>query len=104
MPEDVFWNKTPTTLQIYFKAHNQKKENESKEWAQKMWVAGIYTKAAIGTSVFTAGLWDGKHKPPQYPKCPYIDEKDDDPSNYTEDQIQAERMRVLAYFKSLGKK
>ena len=105
IPEEVFWTKTPKTIQLYFKAYQQRKEEEGKELEYKAWLFGAYTRAAISTSVFTAGLWDGKHKPDEYPKPPKFDnKKEDEQTEYTQEQIELERNRVLAYLKSLGKK
>jgi hypothetical protein len=102
IPEEVFWKKTPKTLAIYFKAYRKQKEEEAKRWSQQMWEMGIYVKWAIATSVFPAGLYDGKHKLPEYPKCPHTN-VENNTSEMTEEQLKAERLRTYYYFKSLGK-
>ena len=104
VPEEVFWTKTPKTIQVYFRAYNKMKEQEGKEWAYKAWLTGLYTKAAISTSVFVAGLYDGKHKPKDYPKPPKFEDNEQTEEEYTQEQIELERSRVVAYLKSLGKK
>lgn len=101
VPESVFWEKTPKTIQIYFNAYAQKKEHEAKEWRQKMWVMGQYVKAAIGTSVFVAGLYDGKHSLPKYPEFPQF--KDENNSGeVSEERKEIEKRRLIAYLNSLG--
>lgn len=102
MPEEVFWKKTPKTLEIYFKAYAKKQEREQKRWSQQMWEMGIYVKWAIQTSVFPAGLYDGKHKLPDYPKCPYL-EDENKPDGHDKQWVENERLRCYAYFKSFGK-
>ena len=100
--EEVFWKQTPRTLAIYFKAYNLKQEREFKRWSQQSWEIGLRVKQALDTSVLAVGLWDGKHKPSEYPKCPYI-EIENNPSEMTEEQIKAERLRAYNFLKSLGK-
>ena len=78
------------------------KEREWKETEQKSWLMGAYVKQAIQTSVFVAGLYDGKHKPPEYPKCPHT-EIENNSSDMSEKELEAQRLRAYAYFKSVGK-
>lgn len=103
VPEEVFWKKTPKTLAVYFKAYRQRQEEEAKRWSQKAWEMGQYVRAAISTSIFPAGLYDGKHKLPDYPKCPHI-ELENNLEDLTEEQKQNERMRLYNYLKSFSKK
>ena len=103
VPESVFWEKTPKGLTIYFTAYRNSKEREIKRWSQQMWEMGMYVKAAIATSVFPAGLYDGKHKLPDYPKCPHT-EFENSSGEQDEQWVKNERMRCFAFFKSLGKK
>lgn len=101
VPENVFWEKTPKTIQVYFKAYEKQKEWAAKEWQQKMWVMGQYVKAAIGTSVFAAGLYDGKHSLPKYPEFPQF--KDENNSGeVSEERKEIEKRRLIAYLNSLG--
>lgn len=65
-----------------------------------MWEMGIWVKNAIQTSVFVAGLYNGKTVP-QYPNCPYLE---DEQNKQDEQWIKNERLRAYAFFKSLGKK
>ena len=102
MPESVFWDKTPKRLTVYFTAFQRRKENEMKRWSQQMWEMGVYMKAAIATSVFPAGLYDGKHKLPDYPECPHT-KFENSPNEQDEQWVENERLRCYAYFKSLGK-
>lgn len=101
MRDDVFWEKSPKDLSIYFKAYNNIKEREYKRWSQQMWEMGVYVKAAIATTVFPAGLYDGKHRLSDYPKCPHT-EIENNPSELDEQWVENERLRCYVYFKSLG--
>lgn len=103
MQEDVFWNKTPKQLTIYFKAYNNIKEKEVKRWSQQMWEMGLYVKAAIATSVFPVGLYDCKHKLGDYPKCPHIN-FENTTNEQDEQWVKNERLRCEMFFKSFGKK
>lgn len=100
--EEVFWDKTPKELTIYFKAFRKIQEREAKRWSQQMWEMGLYVKLAIGTSVFPAGLYDGKRKLPDYPNCPHT-EIENTANEENEQWIKNERLRCYAYFKSFGK-
>ena len=102
MPESVFWEKTPKRLTVYFKAFQNRKENEFKRWSQQMWEMGIYMKKAIATSVFPVGLYDGKHNLPDYPECPHT-KFENSSSEQNQQWVENERLRCYAYFKSLGK-
>lgn len=68
-----------------------------------MWQMGNYVRAALMTSVVPVGLYDGKHKLGDYPKCPYLEERQEE-VEMTEEQIQAERLRCYYYFKNFGKR
>jgi hypothetical protein len=47
-------------------------------------------------------LWDGKHKPDEYPKCPHI-EIENNSNDMTEEQVKNERLRAYTFLKSFGK-
>ena len=101
IPEDVFWKKTPKSLGIYFKAYQKQKEDEAKRWSQQAWEMGMYVKAAISTSIFVAGLYDGKHKPPEYPECPHT-KLENNLSEKNEQWVKNERLRCYGFLKSLS--
>lgn len=103
IPEDVFWQKSPRTIRLYIKAFEMREEREAKRWSQKAWEMGAYVRWAIATSVFPAGLYDGKGRLPNYPNCPYIN-SENNPEELTEEQKQYERMRCYNYLMSFGKK
>lgn len=100
--EEVFWKQTPRTLAIYFEAYNLKQEREVKRWSQQAWEIGLRVKQALNTSVLVAGLWDGKHRPDEYPDCPHI-KIENNSNEMTEQQVENERLRAYAFFKSFGK-
>lgn len=102
VPESVFWEKTPKTIQVYFKAYEKQKEWAAKEWRQKMWVMGKYVKNAIETSVFAAGLYDGKHSLPEYPEFPQF-EDENNPSDMSEERKEIEKQRLIKFLNGLGK-
>ena len=103
MDYDVFWNRTIHEINLCFKAYSNKKENEAKRWSQKMWEMGLYVKNAIMTSVVPVGLYDGKSKIPDYPKCPHT-ENENNSNELDEQWVKNERLRCYAYLKSIGKK
>lgn len=78
------------------------KEREWKEIEQKSWLMGAYIKQAINSSVFVAGLYDGKHKIPDYPQCPHTNVENNS-NEMDEKELEAQRLRAYAYFKSFGK-
>lgn len=100
--EDVFWKQSPKSIKLYFKAYQMAKEREWKETEQKAWLMGVYVKQAIATSVFAAGLYDGKHKLPDYPQCPHTNFENNS-NEMSEKELEAQRLRAYAYFKSFGK-
>lgn len=102
VPEDVFWKKTPKTLQVYFKAYRKRKEEEAKRWSQKMWEMGQYVRMAIANTVVVAGLYNGKHMSDNYPKCPYI-EIENNPGEHSEQWVENEKLRLRCFLNSLGK-
>ena len=63
---------------------------------------GLRFKQALNTSVLAVGLWDGKHKPDEYPDCPHI-EIENNSNEMTEEQVKNERLRAYTFFKSFGR-
>lgn len=62
---------------------------------------GQYVRWAISTTVFPAGLYDGKHKLPDYPDCPYT-KFENNPDELSEEQKEFERKRLYAYLMTFG--
>lgn len=103
VPESVFWEKTPKTIQVYFDAYSKRKEMETNEWLQRAWIMGAYVRKAISSSVFVAGLYNGKGSIPEYPKEPIRLKNENNPDEMTEERKEIERQRLVSFLNSLGK-
>ena len=103
VPESVFWEKTPKTIQVYFDAYSKRKEIETNEWLQRAWIMGAYVRKAISSSIFIAGLYNGKGSIPEYPKEPIKLKTENNPDEMTEERKEIERQRLVSFLNSLGK-
>ncbi len=68
-----FWELTPKTIQIDFKAYQKRMEIQE----QQMWLQGLYIKRALESSVLICGLADKKviREMPKYPEMPKTQEQ-----------------------------
>lgn len=91
IPPNIFWGLTPKTIQVYFRAYNQKR----KTIIQDIWLQGSYMRQAIISS-----LSFSNKKPPDYPEMPFKDEADEN-AEQDEEWVKAQRAKVWNYFNSI---
>lgn len=103
VPESVFWEKTPKTIQVYFDAYSKRKEMDMDEWLQKAWVMGAYVRKAISSSIFVAGLYNGKSSVPDYPKEPIRLKNENNADEMTDERKEIEKQRLVAFLNSFAK-
>lgn len=71
--EDMFWSKTPKTIEPYFKAYEMKQKRQETENDVMAWKIGVYICNAIRSNIFVTGLADKdtQKQLPKYPEKPY---------------------------------
>jgi hypothetical protein len=101
MTPEQYWNCDPEMYYNYKNAY----ENRRKLKEQDIWSQAAYFKCAIEGSVqAVSGITDfKKHKFTEFPKCPHIEEKDSI-KELTEQQLENERLKTYAFFKSFAKR
>lgn len=85
--EDKFWELTPKTIQVYFRAYEKKRKIQ----LQDIWLQGKYFMCAIGSA------FDKKNK---YPEMPYKEEEEKELSNDNE-WLERQRVRAMQSFMAI---
>lgn len=85
--ENRFWELTPKTIRIYFKAYEEKQKNKIRD----MWQMGSYVACAIA-SIPTFG-----RKAIKYPNMPFENEYKEQLSQ-DENWVKQERQRAYNHF------
>lgn len=90
IPEEIFWDSTPKTLQPYFKAYRRKRITLT----QDIWAIGARVREAIISSISFGGT------PPKYSPMPYSEEENENRLNNKE-WVERERAKTYAHFMAL---
>lgn len=85
--EKTFWELTPKTIQVYFKAYEKRRQMQ----IQDIWLQGQYFMCAVGAAL------DSKNK---YPEMPFKEENEQELAQ-DEKWLQEQRNRALQTFMAI---